>query len=77
MRTKIKMSITIDEEIFQGVEQAAKEYNMAKSHLAQEAFQLWLVKKNEELMARGYEEMAREDRELADSALEAQREILT
>ncbi len=76
MRTKRKMSVTIDEEIFKSIEQAVKVYKMAKSHLAQEAFQLWLVKKNEELMARGYEEMAREDKELADGALEAQREIL-
>lgn len=77
MRTKRKISVTIDEEIFQGLEQATKEYKMAKSHLAQEAFQLWLLKKREELMARGYEEMAREDREMADGAWEAQREVLT
>ena len=49
---------------------------MAKSQLAQEAFRLWLKKETESLMAKGYEEMADEDRALANITLEAQKEIL-
>ena len=49
---------------------------LAKSQLAQEAFSLWLKKETEALMAKGYEEMAAEDKAFADVSLEAQREIL-
>ncbi|MBW2154308.1 MAG: hypothetical protein JRH18_21915, partial [Deltaproteobacteria bacterium] len=48
----------------------------AKSRLAQEAFELWLKKDIEAQMAKGYEDMAREDAEFANTALDAQREIL-
>ncbi|MBW2251211.1 MAG: hypothetical protein JRF60_11430 [Deltaproteobacteria bacterium] len=76
MRTKKKMSVTIDAEIFEDIEKAAETCNMAKSQLAQEAFRLWLKKKTEESMAAGYVDMAKEDREFADTALDAQKEIL-
>ena len=58
------------------IEKAAKTFNMAKSHLAQEAFRLWLKKKTETLMAKGYEEMAEEDKEFADLTSQGQREVL-
>ena len=77
MRTKKKVSLTIDAEIFKAVEKAAKACNMAKSHLAQEALILWLRKKTEESMARGYIEMAGEDQEFVDTAINAQKEILS
>jgi len=76
MRTKKKISVTIDAELLEAIEDVAKTCNMAKSQLAQEAFRLWFKKRTEELMAAGYIEMAREDREFADTALDAQKEIL-
>ena len=39
------MSVTIDMEIFEAIEKAAKACNMAKSHLAQEAFRFWFKKR--------------------------------
>jgi len=77
MKTKKKMSITIDADIFKAVEEAAASRNMAKSHLAQEAFCLWFKKKTEELMARGYVDMASEDQEFINTALNAQNEVLS
>jgi metal-responsive CopG/Arc/MetJ family transcriptional regulator len=77
MRTKKKISVTIDAEIFEAIEKAAETCNIAKSRLAQEAFRLWLKKRTEELMAAGYIEMAREDGEFADTTLDAQKEILS
>jgi metal-responsive CopG/Arc/MetJ family transcriptional regulator len=77
MRTKKKISVTIDAEIFEAIEKAAKTRKIAKSQLAQEAFRMWLKKKTEESMAEGYVEMAKEDREYADTALNAQKEILS
>ena len=76
MRTKRKVSLTIDEEIYEAVEKASKTYRIAKSQLAQEAFKLWLKKETEALMSKGYEEMAEEDNQFSELTFEAQREIL-
>ncbi len=76
MRTKKRVSLTIDGDLYMSIEKAAKTFNIAKSHLAQEAFRLWLKNKTEEIMAKGYEEMANEDREFANLTIQAQREIL-
>lgn len=77
MGTKGKLSITIDKEVLKAIENASKTYHMAKSRLAQEALKLWLKKKTEELMAKGYAEMAEDHREFAGLSLEAQKEILS
>ncbi len=77
MRTKRKISVTIDEEILNGIEKASKAFNMAKSQVAQEAFRWWLKRKTEESMARGYMEMAKEDRALSEITFEAQKEVLS
>jgi hypothetical protein len=76
MRTKRKVSLTIDEDLYAAIEKASKTLNLAKSQLAQEAFSLWLKKETETLMAKGYEEMAEEDKAFADVTFEAQKEIL-
>jgi hypothetical protein len=76
MRTKRKVSLTIDEDIYTAIDKASKTLNLAKSQLAQEAFSLWLKKQTEALMAKGYEDMAEEDKAFADVTFEAQREIL-
>ena len=60
MRTKRKVSLTIDEDLYAAIDRASKTLNMAKSQLAQEAFNLWLKKETEALMAKGYEDMAGE-----------------
>ena len=72
MQTKRKISLTIDENIFSAIEVASKTHNMAKSHIAQKAFELWLKKETELLMAKGYEEMAEEDQLFAEKAFDAQ-----
>ena len=76
MRTKRKVNLTIDEDLYAAIEKASKTLNIAKSQLAQEAFRLWLKKETEALMAKGYEEMAEEDKAFSDVTFEAQREIL-
>ncbi|MBF0376359.1 MAG: hypothetical protein HQK72_02645 [Desulfamplus sp.] len=75
MKTKRKISLTIDNEIFNSLEAAAQIYNMAKSQIAQEALSLWLKKRTEELMAAGYEEMAKDDKDFVELTLMAQMEI--
>ena len=77
MQKKRKISLTIDAGIYHAIERAAKTRNMAKSHLAQKAFEFWLKNETEMMMAKGYEEIAKEDRVFAETATDAQREILT
>lgn len=76
MITKRKISLTIDKELAGALEEAANEYKMAKSQLAQEAFRLWLKMKTEAKMEQGYEEMAIEDEEFSELTFNAQREII-
>jgi metal-responsive CopG/Arc/MetJ family transcriptional regulator len=76
MQTKKKITITIDEGLCEAVDQATKRFKMARSQLAQEALTLWLKKQTGALMKQGYREMAEEDRQLAEWAFEAQRELL-
>ena len=76
MRTKRKISLTIDEEIYSAIESVSKKYRVSKSQLAQEAFMMWLKKETEALMAKGYEEMCEEDKTIAELTFEAQREVL-
>ena len=72
MITKSKVSFTLDKELLEAMDQAAKLYRIAKSQLTQEAISMWLKQKTEERMAAGYEELAKKDREYAEMALEAQ-----
>ena len=76
MRSKRKVSFTLDEDLYADIDMAAKTFKMAKSQLAQKAFRLWLKKETEALMAKGYEEMAEEDKAFADISFQSQREIL-
>jgi metal-responsive CopG/Arc/MetJ family transcriptional regulator len=75
MQTKKKITITIDEGLFEEVEKASKRFNLSRSHLTQESLSLWLKKKTESLMAKGYLEMAEEDQEFSKLTLDAQWEI--
>jgi hypothetical protein len=77
MHTKRKISLTIDDRVFRALEQASKDRDLAKSHIAQQAFELWLKTDIEMMMAKGYEEMAEEDLAMAESAVEAQKEVVS
>ena len=76
MKTKKKISVTIDEGLYEAIDQASRRFQVARSQLTQEALGLWLRKKTESLMAQGYREMAREDQEAAEDSLAAQKEVL-
>jgi rRNA-processing protein FCF1 len=77
MATKRKISLTVDETVVREIERISEKNRVAKSRIAQEAFELWLKREVERKMAEGYEEMAEEEVEAAENALEAQREILS
>ncbi|MBN2382226.1 ribbon-helix-helix protein, CopG family [bacterium] len=75
MKTKTKVSLTIDRELNELIEQRAQAQNVAKSQIAEQAFRLWLRFETEALMARGYEEMADEELDIAERAFSAQQEL--
>jgi hypothetical protein len=77
MHTKRKISLSVDEEVYHAIETTAKNRNMAMSHVAQKALELWLKRETEALMAQGYEEMANEDLAFSETALDGQREVLS
>ncbi|SLM31437.1 hypothetical protein MTBBW1_330004 [Desulfamplus magnetovallimortis] len=74
MRTKKKVSLTIDTEIMDALEAIALSSNLAKSQIAQEALSLWLKKRTEDLIALGYAEMEEEDRSFSKMTFTAQTE---
>jgi metal-responsive CopG/Arc/MetJ family transcriptional regulator len=76
MRSKRKISLTIDEDLYADIEKASKVFKMAKSRLARKAFRLWLKKETEALMAEGYKEMAEEDKAFSDLTFQSQKEVL-
>lgn len=76
MGTKRKVSLTIDEDLYADIEDYSKKQGIVKSKLAQEAFRLWIKTENEKLMAKGYEDMYEEDKEIAEMVFESQREVL-
>lgn len=76
MRTKRKLSITVDYKLLEEIEKASKVHHFSKSRLTEEALKLWFKKNTEELMARGYKEMTEGDQEFSELALEAQREVI-
>jgi metal-responsive CopG/Arc/MetJ family transcriptional regulator len=76
MRTKRKLSITVDYKLLEEITKTSKIHQISKSKLTEEALKLWLKKNKEELMAKGYKEMVKEDQKYAELALEAQREVI-
>ena len=76
MRTKKKLSITIDNKLLEEVEKVAKAQKFSKSQLTAKALKLWFKKNQEELMAEGYRAMAKEDQDFMELTLKAQKEVL-
>lgn len=76
MRTKRKLSITVDYKLLEEITKTSKIHQISKSKLTEEALKLWFKKNKEELMVKGYKEMVKEDQKYAELALEAQREVI-
>jgi len=76
MGAKRKLSVTIDSGLLEHIEEIAEASGTAKSRVTQEALALWLKKRTQERMAEGYAEMAEEDRQFAETARQAQKEVL-
>ena len=75
MRSKSKLSVTIDNRILEEIEKVSQARNFSKSQLTEEALKFWFKKHTEELMAKGYQEMAEEDQEFTELTLDTQKEV--
>jgi len=76
MKTKKKLSITIDNNLWEEVEKTSRTKKYSKSRLTEEALKLWFKKEREELMAEGYKDMASEAQDFMGLTLEAQKEVI-
>ena len=76
MQTKRKISLTIDKDICLAIDEAAIKKGIPKSQLVERAFNLWLKKETEDLMAKGYDEMYEEDKAISEMAFIAQLETI-
>lgn len=76
MSSKLKVTITIDEDLIKEIDMLSKERTESRSHLIEEAIKLWKQKQLEKELIDGYLAMAKEDVETAEANLEAGIEVL-
>jgi metal-responsive CopG/Arc/MetJ family transcriptional regulator len=76
MGNKLKVTITIDEDLVKEIDMLSKERTESRSHLIEEAIKLWKQKQLEKELSDGYLAMAKEDVETAEANLEAGIEVL-
>lgn len=76
MSSKLKVTITIDEDLVKEIDMLSKERTESRSHLIEEAIKLWKQKQLEKELIDGYLAMAKEDVETAEANLEAGIEVL-
>lgn len=76
MSSKMKVTITIDEDLIKEIDMLSKERTESRSHLIEEAIKLWKQKQLEKELIDGYLAMAKEDVETAEANLEAGIEVL-
>ncbi len=76
MGSKLKVTITVDEDLVNEIDRLSKEYRESRSHLIEEAIKVWREKHLEKELINGYLAMAKEDVEAAEANLEAGMEVL-
>ena len=76
MGQKVKVTLSLDEDLVEELEKVSRQRKKPRSRVAQEALRLWQRRELQEKLAEGYRAMAEEDRETAERHLPAFREIL-
>ncbi len=76
MAHKVKVTLSLDEDLVEVLEKISRQRKKPRSRVVQEALRLWQKKELQEKLAEGYRAMAEEDREAAQRHLPAFREIL-
>ena len=76
MAQKMKVTLSLDEDLVQTLDEISRQSKKPRSRVVQEALRLWRRKELQNKLAEGYRAMAEEDRETAERGLTAFREIL-
>ena len=71
MPHKLKVTLSLDEDIVEELERTSRETKKSRSRLVQEALELWRRKELQTKLAQGYQEMAEENLETAEQGLSA------
>ena len=76
MRSKARMTITIDQDILEEISKISKEKRESRSRIIEEAIRTWRQRQMEKELIDGYLAMAKENLEMAEANLKAGMEIL-
>ncbi len=76
MRHKVKLTISLDQDIVEKLDEMARQSKKPRSQVVQEALRLWRRKELNEKLAEGYRFMAEEDRKMAEQHLAVFKETL-
>ena len=69
MPHKLKVTLSLDEDLVEELERTSRETKKSRSRLVQEALELWRRKELQIKLAQGYQEMAEENLETAEQGL--------
>ena len=76
MAQKIKLTVSLDQDLVQTLDEMSRQSKKPRSRVVQEALRLWRRKNVHDKLAEGYRAMAEEDRKTAERHLPAFKEIL-
>ncbi len=75
MAQKVKVTLSLDEDLVETLDQLSRQSKKPRSRVVQEALRLWRRKELHQRLAEGYRAMAEEDRKTAGGHLAAFREV--
>ena len=76
MAKKVKLTVSLDEDLVQTLDEISRQRKKPRSHVVQEALRSWRRSNVQDKLAEGYRAMAEEDRETAERHVPAFKEIL-
>jgi len=76
MANKLKVTLSLDEDLVETLEQISRQTKKPRSRVVQEALRAWRRKELQEKLALGYQEMADENLKVAEQGLSSFKETL-
>ena len=76
MGSKQRVTIALDRQIVEEIDQLSKEQKESRSHIIEEAIKLWRKSQLEKELIKGYLAMSKENSETAEANLVAGEEVL-
>lgn len=71
MPHKLKLTLSLDEDLVEELERISRKTKKPRSRLVQEALRIWQRTELQEKLAQGYREMADENLEMAEQGISA------